>query len=151
MITIADKNNKAELLIVDYEFSQPQIAEDADWVTLSIDITTPQGTWHEQSPCLRIPELQRLSAWLQSLTDNAPSQDSITFTEPTVAFKIIKRTPTTIFLQLEVTASDKPFVYANKLSVVFELSFDEVKGIALQIHQDLDKFLSTKKNILYPN
>lgn len=69
--------------------AEPYDDWDANWLVIRGDVRDADGrSWSFTDPCLTTWEAERLSAWLDAVSQDAKDRDAAVFTEPDVSFFI---------------------------------------------------------------
>ena len=142
-----------ELCPIGYQFSQAGRTEtegadctgesydnwDANWLVIQGDVRAADGrSWSFTEPCLTTWEAERLSAWLDAVSRDAPDRDAVVFTEPNVSFFIDGRDGDWVRMRMRFSheslpgwmVRDVPGWQAGEYFVALEVSTTHLAGAA---------------------
>ena len=109
MILGTHGDNQLLFKIAGYQFPNNRNNEfDANWLMITIDLTTPQGHWEKTDPSLLTWEVQSLIDWLEAVVIDKEEWNAINFTEPNLSFCILDKEPQQITLGLGLALEGRP-------------------------------------------
>ncbi len=62
---------------------------DANWLSIHVEASGPQGAWTGTDPCLLTYEAARLADWLDAVANGEDASPAISFLEPVLLFRLI--------------------------------------------------------------
>ncbi len=62
---------------------------DANWLSIHVEASGPQGAWTGTDPCLLTYEAARLADWLEAVANGEETSPAISFLEPVLLFRLI--------------------------------------------------------------
>lgn len=98
---------------------------DANWLSIAGSVHLNKKTWTFQDPCLLNFEALRLIDWLKSVSQNAPSSDSIGFIEPNLEFELLEEEKIRVYFELEARPKWAPCEGAGMRDLFFEFENSE--------------------------
>lgn len=95
--------------IADYQYPGNRNNEfDANWLMITVGITTPDWHWEKTDPSMLTWEVQSMIDWLEAVAINQEEWNCINFTEPNLSFCIRGKGPEKIVLGLHLTLESRP-------------------------------------------
>lgn len=136
-----------KLTIIGYQYPQLSTAPyDSNWLTIRIEVTSPQGTWSATDPCLLTYEVSELADWLEAIASGTVAQAACSFIEPCLLFRLHEDASghqgLRIYLELEL----RPPWAASKLAgqedlwLTFPLSAIDLAAAASMLRQQLERY-----------
>ncbi|RPJ52044.1 MAG: hypothetical protein EHM21_01225 [Chloroflexi bacterium] len=62
---------------------------DANWLSIHVEASGPDGAWTGTDPCLLTYETARLADWLEAVATGADAAPAISFLEPVLLFRLV--------------------------------------------------------------
>ncbi len=62
---------------------------DANWLSIHIEASGPEGAWAGTDPCLLTYEAARLADWLEAAANGENASPAISFLEPVLLFRLV--------------------------------------------------------------
>jgi hypothetical protein len=62
---------------------------DANWLSIHVEASGPEGAWTGTDPCLLTYEAVRLADWLDAVSNGTESAPAISFLEPVLLFRLL--------------------------------------------------------------
>lgn len=62
---------------------------DANWLSIHVEASGPDGAWTGTDPCLLTYETARLADWLEDVATGADVPPAISFLEPVLLFRLV--------------------------------------------------------------
>ncbi len=122
---------------------------DANWLSIHVEASGPQGAWTGTDPCLLTYEAARLADWLEAVANGEEISPAISFLEPVLLFRLIDGDQGKI-LRIHFgnlinpswrQLNKKPEPGANPdLSLDFPLSETNLTTAASELHQQVKRF-----------
>ncbi len=66
---------------------------DANWLSIHVEASGPEGAWTGTDPCLLTYEAARLADWLEAVGRGTESTRAISFLEPVLLFRLVEPLP----------------------------------------------------------
>ena len=97
------------LRIDDFQFHGDDLKRwDREWLSVSLEITTPERSWRWADPALRFPEAKNLSKWFSAVAAGEAAPKTVDFVEPVIAFELIAETEDTVTVRIHLHPHDRP-------------------------------------------
>jgi hypothetical protein len=62
---------------------------DANWLSIHVEASGPEGAWTGTDPCLLTYETARLADWLEAVASGEKADPAISFLEPVLLFRLV--------------------------------------------------------------
>ncbi len=62
---------------------------DANWLSIHVEASGPEGAWTGTDPCLLTYEAVRLAVWLEAVANGEDASPAISFLEPVLLFRLL--------------------------------------------------------------
>jgi len=144
MLLSGEDSNRIELTVVGYQFPSVENEEyDSDWLSITIRVNHPRGTWTSTDSCLLTWEVARLAEWLAAIANGDDAVDEEDFIEPNLRFQLLdNRSRLRVYFELECRPSWAPSDGAemNDLWVDLNVNAQELRNAASSLHAALERF-----------
>jgi hypothetical protein len=145
MILRSDRDqSEFELRLVDYQY--PHIENeywDANWLFVSIRVTSPIASWTHTDPCLMTAEARDLANWLGDVAFNRQSRTRLFFIEPNLSFEFVGRDADICELRLYFALESSPpgiEAYSDEFFLSFTMTAEALRLAANQLCASLRSF-----------
>jgi len=145
-----DDAHRLILTIVNYQFRHERALQnkwDANWLIVHGDVTTPEGHWQFNDPCLATWEVTRLADWLENIALQRDADNIDDFTEPNLRFFYHGETGGCFRIVVQFSHESLPrWVWsagrgmARKYSVEFSVSSEQLQVAAVSLREELRRF-----------
>ena len=136
-------------LIVDrYEFPDEELGPTEDnpadefdpgrFLVITVSVKTPAGSWQATAPEMTTTELERLAAWLSSVSDGLPSGRGAYFTERDLEFSVDEAI-TSISIHL-VRDFLPPWEQRSSCTITFPLDCIDLSQAVSEIRSQIRQF-----------
>ena len=117
-----------------------------DFLTVSIEVATPRGSWRATQPALLTMEARELAKWLRLVSDGAEQGENIEFLDPLLYFEYGGERGARIILRVGFGLEFRPpwaersHVDAQDFLFDFEVTSEELKSAAPSLAGELESF-----------
>jgi hypothetical protein len=122
---------------------------DANWLSIHVEASGPEGAWTGTDPCLLTYEATRLADWLEAVADGTNADPAISFLEPVLLFRLLEndqgKTLRVHFGNLinpswrQLSSSHSPGANPD-LWLDFPLAATDLAGAAQSLRQQLKRY-----------
>ncbi len=122
---------------------------DANWLSIHVEASGPEGAWTGTDPCLLTYEAARLADWLEAASAGAEPAPAISFLEPVLLFRLLNTARGKVlrvhFGNLinpswrQLDGAPTP-VHNPDLSLDFPLTETDLAGAANSLRQQLKRY-----------
>lgn len=77
------------LTVLGYQYPDAGEPYDANWLSIQVDVASPEGQWSGTDACLLTYEAVRLADWLDGLAQGKPVPRALSFLEPVLLFRLV--------------------------------------------------------------
>ncbi|WP_223642333.1 hypothetical protein [Corallococcus sp. EGB] len=100
------RGERFALRLVGYQF--PDGDDALNWLNIEIDAVFASVAWRATDPALETFEVAALADWLEGLAAEAPTQESLHFTEPNLVFKRLAGDGREVHVRVQVRGELRP-------------------------------------------
>jgi len=97
----SETGDAVALSLLGYQFpdltSEPW---DSDWLNVQLNLTDADRAWSRVDPCLLTFEARELAMWLREVAECSPSPGMLYFTEPCLAFEVVRENAINVVLRV---------------------------------------------------
>lgn len=146
MILGTTGDNQFIFKIADYQFPGNRNNEfDANWLMVTIEVTTPEWHWEKTDPSMLTWEVQSLIDWLEAVVVNQEEWNCINFTEPNLSFCIRGKGPQKVILGVHLALESRPPFLLGGVDLedeIIEIECDreELRAWITYLREELDKY-----------
>jgi hypothetical protein len=105
----SEKGDVVAVGLLGYQFpnliSEPW---DSDWLNVQLDLTDADRAWSRVDPCLLTFEARELATWLREVAECSPSPGMLYFTEPCLAFEVVRENANSVVLRVFLSHEFRP-------------------------------------------
>jgi len=142
-------NQTVELKVTNYQYPDNNEGDwDSNWLYLYLKVDSKCGNWQTIDPSLTTWELQELTGWFNSLSENQePEYKEIQFTEPNLSFELIGKydyIEKTIRIRFELESRPKSATDDKNYFVDIKADNKELRRISEELQKETEKYPKKK-------
>jgi hypothetical protein len=148
MLLTALDGSHVEAHLVGYE-SPTQ--ENRNWLLVAIRVSTPRGSGASVEPCWQAEEVRRMIVWFTAIADGVPVHPrGAACLEANLEFELVAAAAERVKVRADVIlergwwhpAEGGPALYYSRASVDMDLPRSELRRVAWELADDLQRFPS---------